>query len=185
MNKPKTNSKYDGKRLNNSTLKNYLEDTYGEVKLKTYKHIPNIKAFLQNDYGGDGDCTLTAILTVTSFYRSELNINDVYDYIEKIAKKYFYNPKLGTAPFFNKAIVKEVFNHFKIQKPVYSKYLKNIGFNINTIMDEIRIGCHPIILSITKDGRKYYNNHTITIVGYNIYEDINGKEIYMLRVFDN
>ena len=121
MNKPKINEKYNSIRLNSSTLENYLKDTYGENKLKIYEQIPNIKAFLQKDYGGDGDCTLTAILTVTGFYRSELNMNNVYDYIEKIAKKYLYNSKLGTIPLFNKSIVKEVFNHFKIQKPVSSR----------------------------------------------------------------
>lgn len=184
MNKPKVDKQYYNKRLSGANLENYLKDTYGELKIKSYKQIPNVKPFLQKDYGGEGDCTLTSILTTTGFYRCELNMNDVYNYIEKVAKKYLYHPNIGTNPFFNKNIVKEVFKYFKIQNPVSSKLIKGIGFNAYTIINEIK-NAHPVILSITNDGRSYYKNHTITIVGYNIYEDKNGKEIIIFRVFDN
>lgn len=43
----------------------------------------------------------------------------------------------------------------------------------------------PIMISIFKDGRKYYESHTITIVGYDTFEDRDNNEITMLLVFDN
>ena len=39
MNKPKANSKYNGKRLNGSTLENYLKDTYGMRCFKDRRFI--------------------------------------------------------------------------------------------------------------------------------------------------
>ena len=41
-----------------------------------------------------------------------------------------------------------------------------------------------MILSINKDGRDYYNNHSITIIGYLIYQVDNAFEP-MLLVYDN
>ncbi len=184
MDKPKIDEKYINTRLLGGNLNHYLEDNYGIVRLKEYRELPFVKAFLQKDYGGNGDCTLTSILTIVEFYRPELDSNEVYDYIEKIAKKYLYTETWGTFPGFNKAIVKEVFSHFNINKKVFSKYIKNIGFNENTIIEQIK-SYIPIIISITRDGRKYYESHTITIIGYNKYEDKDGKQIIMLRVYDN
>jgi len=148
-----------------------------------YKHI-DVIPYLQNDYGEEGDCTLVSILTVVKFYKPELNKREVYDYIEKIAKKYLYKSTWGTLPFFNKNIVKEVFKHFDIDKQVFLKSIKGLGFNENTIINQLKNSI-PVIISITRDGRNYYDNHTITIVGYNIYENENGKKKIMFRIYDN
>jgi uridylate kinase len=42
----------------------------------------------------------------------------------------------------------------------------------------------PVVLSITNDGRGYYKNHSVTVVGYRIYKADN-KEIKMLILYDN
>lgn len=184
MDKPKINEKHKNKTINSGNFENYLKDTYGKVTLKDFKQILKIKPFLQKNFGGEGDCTLIAILTIIQFYKPELNANEIYNYIEKIAKKYLYGEKRGTFPGFNKTIIKEVFNHFNINKKVFSKYIKNIGFNEKTIINQIKANT-PIILSITKDGRNCYDNHTITIIGYSLYKNENNKDILLLRVYDN
>ncbi len=183
MNKPKVSGKYMSIRISGSNINNYLKENFGTPTLQEYKQL-NVKPFLQKDYGGDGDCTLAAILTVVKFYKPDLDTNEVYNYIEKIAKKYLYNPNWGTFPGFNKSITKEVFSYFGINKNVISKYFKNIGFNENTIIQQIQNNT-PVIISITADGRKYYDNHTITIIGYSIYKNENDEKRIMFRVYDN
>ncbi len=183
MNKPKTNSKYNEERLYGKNMINYLRDFFGKEKLKSYKQI-NIIPFLQSNYGEEGDCTLVSILTIVKFYNPKLDPNEIYDYIEKIAKKYLYNSKIGTFSLFNKSIIKEVFQHFNINKKITSKYLKDIGFNKQIIIEELNKNT-PIIISITNDGRNYYKNHSVVINGYSLYENEKGEERLMLRIYDN
>ena len=182
MDKPKVDEKYIKNRLSEVNLINYLIDNFGKPNFVETKTIV-IQAFLQKNYGGIGDCTLTSILELVMYYKPELNDNEVYNYIEKIAKKYLYRENFGTSSFFNKLIIKEVFKHFNINKSVTSKYIKNIGFKKEDIVKILKTKT-PIILSLTNDGRNYYMNHTITIIGYTIYK-INGKNKLMLKVHDN
>lgn len=184
MDKPKVDEKYKNKVINDSNFEGYIKSTYGEVSLKDFKQIIKITPFLQQNFGGDGDCTLTSILTVVKYYKPELDENEVYNYIEKIAKKYLYHEQRGTMPTFNKAIIKEVFNYFGITKKVSSRYFKGIGFNQTTIINELKQN-HPIIISLEKDGREYYKNHTVTIIGYSFYKTKNNKDILLLRIYDN
>ena len=185
MDKPKVEEKWVRKRLMVSNITTYLNDNGFDWRtIPENFTIKNIKSFLQKDYGGDGDCTLTSILTIVKYYKPKLDDNEVYNYIEKIAKKYLYQEKWGTFPGFNKVIVQEVFKHFNIMKNVISKYFKGIGFNQNTIINELKQN-HPVIISLANDGRKYYNNHTITIIGYMIFQDINGKKRTIFKTYDN
>ena len=185
MDKPKINQEYNGKRIYSYEIAKYMVETYleKEIHLESSKLL-NIKPFLQKNYGGEGDCTLTSILTVVKYYKPELDENEVYNYIETIAKKYLYRENLGTLPIFNKEIVKNVFKYFNINKNVYSKYLKNIGFNMNTIITQLNNNI-PVILSLTKDGRNFYENHTVTIIGYKIYKTSDGQKKVMFAIYDN
>ena len=81
MDKPKINEKHKNKTINSVNFENYLKDTYGKVTLKDFKQILKIKPFLQKNFGGEGDCTLIAILTIIQFYKPELNANEIYNYI--------------------------------------------------------------------------------------------------------
>lgn len=91
MDKPKVSEEYKNKVINDSNFEGYIKSTYGEVSLKDFKQIIKITPFLQQDFGGEGDCTLVSILTVVKYYKPELDENKVYNYIEKIAKKYLYH----------------------------------------------------------------------------------------------
>ena len=72
-------------------------------------------------------------------------------------------------------IIDRVFN-VKSEK----KYLKGIGFSWKTIKNNIDNGV-PMILSVYNDGRNYYMNHSVVLVGYMEYS--HGAQ--MLVVFDN
>lgn len=87
--------------------------------------------FLQENYGEDSDCTLTSILTLVKHYRKELDSQEIYNYIEKTAKRYLYRgASYGTIPFSHRSIAQKVFKHFNINHKFTTKYLKNIGFDI-------------------------------------------------------
>lgn len=87
--------------------------------------------FLQENYGEDSDCTLTSILTMVKYQQKNLDTQEIYDYTEKIAKKYLYRgATYGTIPFSHRSIAQKVFNHFNINHQFKTKYLKNVGFDI-------------------------------------------------------
>ena len=58
--------------------------------------------------------------------------------------------------------------------------MKGIGFNWDFIKGNLDYNDTPIILNLWKDGRNYYYNHTVLIIGYA--ESENKK---MLVVYDN
>lgn len=164
----------NGYRLADNNLSVYLDKNYGTVRNPgMVKRISGYTPLLQADYGKDYDCSLTCITAMLM----EGDPKSTYDKVEEVAKKYFYNgDRGGTIPFFIKAIIDKVAG-------VNSKrgYGKGIGYN----WEKIRTLIHqnkPIILSIASDGRNYYKNHSVTIVGYNQYN--NGK-IRLLAVYDN
>lgn len=185
MDKPKISERWTKRRMISTNINDYLIDLgFVSPKIESHYTINKITPFLQEKYGGSGDCTLTSILTVVKYYKPELDDNVTYNYIEKVAKKYFYNEKIGTFPGFNKGIVKEVFKHFNIEKSVTTKYFKKIGFNENTIINQLKQN-HPVIISIQNDGRNYYTTHTITIMGYISMIDLNNKKRTFFKVYDN
>ena len=133
---------------------------------------------LQKNFGGSYDCSLTSI-TALGLFKNNYNQNadDIYSKVEKIAKKYFYSAeKFGTIPIFIKNIINNAFNVNS-----KSKYIKGVGFNWELIKKNID-NKNPMILSISNDGRNYYTNHSVTIVGYREYSPTNAK---ILVIYDN
>ena len=183
MNKPKVSSKWVGNRLTLDKLDDYIKENFGNASIKERKSV-KVTPFLQNNFGGSGDCTLTSMLTVVKYYKPELDENEVYNYIEKIAKKYLYREEWGTFSGFNKPIIKEVFKHFGIDRKVNYKLFKGIGFNYNTIIAQLNSNI-PVMLSLTNDGRNYYTDHTITIVGYMVFVNEKQNEKAIFKVYDN
>ena len=120
----------------------------------------------QGNYGGKLDCSITSITSVVYFYfQRQYPLQKVYDAVESIAeKKYCYNEARGTNPLFIKNILNDSLKHYSNKKySTKSKYLKNIGYNFNTIKDLIDKDI-PVILSVWKCEK--YKNHTVTIFGY-------------------
>ena len=83
--------------------------------------------------------------------------------------------------------IKPIFNnslkYFKINKNTSFKCIKNIGFNFNFIKEQINDG-NPMILSLLNDGRNFYKNHSVTIIGYNIIKT-SKQTLNMILVYDN
>ena len=165
--------------ITNYNIKQYVLEEYNTKGLIKDLVIKNIYPLLQDNFGEVNDCTLTSITTAIKFFCPLIQTELIYSMVEMIAKQYFYTGEKGTNPIFMSTIYTKVLKYFDIKKKAKGRYLKNIGFNYNFIQDQIKLG-NPILLNISKDGRDYYKNHTVLIIGYAIIENIR-----FLIVFDN
>lgn len=136
------------------------------------KTISGKKDLLQKDYGEDLDCTLTCLAFIFGA--------DKYYGIERFAKKRAYDGKRwGTIPTTVKAIMRDCLKEFKMEGTCKSAYGKGIGWNFNKIRKLVDNGTYAV-LNIWKDGRDYYFNHSVTVIGYVEYS--NGQ---FITVYDN
>lgn len=182
-------SQYDKKRLTSANIIAYLKEQYGNnaiIKSKEYFKVSNIIPLLQKDYGDDNDCTITSLTTCLWHKKLTMDPQEIYNIVEAHGEKHhFYNGKLyGTIPFFIKCIYDKCLQTLGINGKSKSAYFKGIGYNFEKIKTILKTQT-PIVLSIPTDGRSYYENHSITIVGYVTYL-INDKESAdFLLVYDN
>lgn len=179
---------FNNKRLWNGNIREYLKKKYKGTKVIkcTSSKLLNFKPLLQDDYGEAGDCTLTSLTACVNYYLANSKpIEEIYNYVEKIAKKWGYKGNIGTFPLFIQRIYNQTLKHFPCAKKRTAQgYIKGVGFNFNTIKNILNKNT-PIVLSIKNDGRNYYTNHTITIVGYMIYSINNKHTANILVVYDN
>lgn len=163
-----------GYRLDNTNINDYVKEICGTVSGREQVMVTGFIPLLQKDYGKPYDCTLTCITAILSRGK---DVEKVYEKVEKVAEKHLYDgDSHGTIPVFIKAIIDKVAN-------VDSKrgYGKGIGYNWEVIKTIIRTN-KPIVLSMQNDGRNYYKNHSVTIVGFREY---NNGEAKLLVIYDN
>lgn len=136
-----------------------------------YKNLGG-NALLQKDFGKAKDCTLTSLAFLYGVER--------YPQVERIAERHGYDGDLhGTNPLTIKKIMQECNRQFGVGGTCHAKYGKGIGYTYKSIKDLIDGGTY-VLLSLLDDGRKYYHNHTVTVIGYEEYE--RGR---FLLVYDN
>ena len=171
-------------RINEHNIEWYLTTTYGDTPvLKRQKKLDGFPFLLQKDYGDLNDCTLTSITAIVSFLSLGKNsIQAIYDYVEKIANKNLYKGNRGTPYLTMRKIFHESLIRFGLPK-ANIKFVKDIGYNFSTITAELYKN-NPLILTMTNDGRNYYKNHSVTIVGFSIYQ-VGNKEVKILHTADN
>lgn len=153
----------------------HLYDSSVEIKLIRNYLLPDFEYLLQDDYGGDMDCTLTSI-TAIFHYLTKLPVEQIYSDTLSIAKKYGYTDKKGTNPLVVNCILKQLCKKYSINKKPYSLYLKGVGWSMEDLL-------YPSILNLWDDG--YYHNHTVTIVGQSVYSVSGKKDKYFIAVADN
>lgn len=164
-------------RLYDKNLQHYISAIYPGAEYicaHTYHHRPY---YLQKDFGGLNDCSLMSISYMIKVLYPKKNINDIYNKTEAAAKKFFYNDKIGTIPFFINSIIGKAFNINS-----FGKMVKNVGFKPKDIIKAVPY--QPVILSMYSDGNNYYKNHSVSVVGYRKYK-WNGKDLYFFEVRDN
>ena len=163
------------KRLHTRNILEYVEheDT---VAIDT---ITNIVPLLQDDYGEANDCTLTSITSIIKRFKESVEIEDIYTIVESIARRYGYRGNIGTLSAVIRTVYQKSLNTFKINKTASSCFIKGLGYNYNTIKTQIAKD-NPILLNLWKDGRGYYENHSVLITGY--YETTTH---HMIKIQDN
>ena len=172
-------------KLNKKNIENYVCGTYFCMEKEEDKSIPEIQSFLQNEYEGDMDCTLVSIMTVTKYFNKTItDISKLYNDIKAIAKKFFYTDDIGTQAIFINAIANRIFKQYGVNLKSKSAYLKSIGWNFETVKKSIDKG-RPLILSLWKDGRDYYLDHSVTIIGYSDIKTVDGQHHKFLEIYDN
>lgn len=180
---------FNKKRIDADNIQKYMMETYPELSVFTKgisgKRVASVPALLQKDYGGANDCTLTSMTAFIMFLKQATFANDIYKVIESLAKQYGYTGSKGTNPFLIKRIFDSALIALKINRETKARFIKNIGYNFNLIKQIIDAGT-PIILSMYSDGRNYYSNHSVLIVGYREYPlNNNKKAMRFLMVQDN
>jgi len=147
------------------------------------KVCEGVPALLQNDYGLDGDCTITSMTCLLNFiHRTKIQL--AYDMVEHIDMQYGYDGVRGTNPFLINKILRKAEFRLNVVPTVWTVgYGKGIGYNFETIVRNVKKN-HPMILSMPTDGRGYYTNHSVTVVGYVEYR-INKKRQRFVMLHDN
>ena len=184
----KSANPYDLQRLTDKNIQNYILSSYfnyDNISLKSVNQLA-IQPFAQHHFEENGIITSIA-MCVYHYCSRSYDISVIYNAVESIAKKYHNNP------LFTKIIYEEALDYFKIpHKKIKSKYINHIGFNYNTIKQQINQQ-NPVILYLFTDNRGYYKSHTLTIVGYiefNLFDNfarsiINQNKVKrMLLVYD-
>ena len=150
----------------------WLELEYPKRGKQIYRKLIPLDGLLQKNYGKRLDCTLTSLTCIFG--------EQHYSDIEKIAEKHGYNgDKWGTNPLAVKAIMREFMRRWDIPGKAKSAYGKGIGWTWSSIKDIVSRNI-PIVLNLWKDGRGYYKDHSVTIIGAEEYE-----QARFLLVLDN
>ena len=175
-----------GKPITDATMWQYLDEKFNNpdlIEIQRMKVCEGVPALLQNDYGLDGDCTVTSMTCLLNFIHGT-KIQLAYDMVEHIDMQYGYDSVRGTNPFLINKILRKAEFRLNVIPTVWTVgYGKGIGYNFETIVRSIKKN-HPMILSMPTDGRGYYTNHSVTVVGYAEYR-VNKKRQRFVMLHDN
>ena len=177
------NKQYEKQPITKQTLNEYLKSQYQNYKIIKSKEITKMEPLLQNDYGGDMDCTLTSITTAIHHKLPTMKPSYIYERVERIAKHHWYKDTYGTFSITVKSIYEEVLTEYGLAKRTKWKLLKGIGITSKELIKALDNDT-PIILNFMHDGRKYQSNHTVLLIGYDILT-VGKKTYYMFRMCDN
>ena len=186
-------SYFRGKRLHKKNVEAYLR-----LSNLDYKHIELIKTQKLDVFSLiQKDCALLSVVICVFYWVNKTNLpiplSEIYIEVKKLAEKYKYNKFKN--PLLIKKIYSDALDYFTIGGgKVNYGHLKNVGYSLAEIKQAI--DCElPIILYLLNDGKSYYKNHIVTIVGYEDYLltdiDLNRiiptkqKQKTMLLVYDN
>lgn len=150
----------------------WLEMEYPQRGRQLFRKLLPMTGLLQKNYGKAQDCTLTCMACIFG--------EEHYSEIERIALKYGYDgDKRGTNPFMIRSIMRDVTRRLGLQGRCKSAYGKGVGWTWAKIKGLVSAGV-PVILNMWDDGRKYYHDHSVTVIGVEEYE-----KAKFLLVLDN
>ena len=149
-----------------------LQERYPDKGKQLYRQVIPLQPLLQRNYGEELDCTITSMACIFG--------EKYYGVIELIARRYGYDGDTrGTNPLTVRRIMAEFMDCAHMTGTARSGYGKGIGWRWATVKRLIARQT-PVILNLWDDGRGYYHDHTVTVIGVEEYR----KDRFLL-VLDN
>lgn len=163
----------------------YVEDRYhGRWTLKEAKRIEGIPTLLQKEFeNSKNNCTLTSITAVFRFYRDRgydnipEDVQTIQRDVRVIAVANHFKDEKGTPPTRIATIITKLWAHYGYDGRGSSRYL----WKWSTFERELKAG-RPFILNMANG---FYKNHSVTGIGYRLYEKRGFPDVVLLEVLDN
>lgn len=162
-------------------LDEYINNKYKGALLREEKSL-NLDNFIQNNFSySDKNCSLVAITRLIKYY-SNIYPNlksdniDIFNEVYTIALEYGFDMIVGTHPTKIDNILKDYFEKQNIKVKSKGHYFGNF---YNPLKREIDLN-RPLIMNIAFGD---YNNHSISVTGYKIYNYKN-MNIKFIEVYD-
>ncbi|NCA99030.1 MAG: hypothetical protein EOM70_06600 [Clostridia bacterium] len=144
----------------------------------------NDRPLLMNDFRpGIGCCTITALTAAFRHIRQQGESSTIpddtpalFDQIESIAARHGYRPKRGrTNPLRIGSIVRHLFRFYHLKGRAGS----TLCLSAAKICHELDHG-RPVLLNLAFG---FYRRHTVTVVGYQIWQDLSNQTKNHQRIF--
>ena len=178
--------KWQNYRLDDRNIVSYIRDAYNieNVSSSAARLISNFQPVVKKDSGLTSDCTLLSISAIIDYYtKYTKSSQDIYDIVESVAEDFFYN-RCFTIPDFIKIVIDRTLKEINIIGESHWYFYKKTDLMYNDIKTLIQKN-KPIILSLVSDGREYYKDHSVIVIGYIEYNIGINKKVRLLKVYDN
>lgn len=171
----------------------YIRTLYGDnYRLKDKQFLTSVNDFPQSIFEkAANNCTLTSLTRLLLFFREThfplvpANAQAVYRAARDVFSKYGYHPvkvhslrnRIRYGPWNIANMSRDVLKVFGYMEPIVKNhYIMKRRY----IIDEIRKG-KPVMLNIAFGD---YSNHTVSVVGYDLYEKEGSMDRFFVAVYD-
>lgn len=162
-------------------LNDYIDSNYKGALLREEKSL-KMDNFLQDDFDySDKNCSLVSMTRLVKYYSTPYNripfeSNEIFNSISTIALEYGFDMIVGTHPTKIDNILLDYFTELNIAVKSKDYYFANFYNPLKKEIDNNR----PLIMNIAFGE---YNNHTVNVTGYKIYNYKN-MNIKFIEIYD-
>lgn len=171
-----------GRPIGISEIDHYLKTEYPGCNMLNVREelLEGFTPLRQDVYHDKLNCSITSMTACIHYLcGGKYSPDEIYPYVKKIAKIFLYNGFWGTFSFVIWPVYAIALRHFGVKRHTGTGVLKHLGYNRNRIISRINSGT-PVILNMFRDGRRCYKNHTVTVIGYRMYESDNKKKLFLI-----
>ena len=173
-------------RLTKNSVINFLLNTFNmPYILIASSSVFNFQKFIYKEpiLANQDESTLFSLAQLLCHYINK-DYKTVYSFLNFLLRNLTYTAATGNFQKIIKALIDKSLANFGYNNVSTYRQFKNEGFNYDLIKNLICKNT-PILLTLDDDGRQYYTQHSVVIVGYAHYRAIrNGQEGKLLKVVD-